>query len=492
MKTLKAADLFCGAGGTSTGLMEAMDLLGHKTDLTAVNHWDTAVATHELNHPNARHYCASLDSLNPRHIFPKGIDILWASPECTHHSIARGGKPVSDQSRATAWCVTRWAEALEPNVILVENVKEFENWGPCGSNGKPLKSKRGATFRAWVETLRSLNYRVEWRILCAADFGDPTTRSRLFVQAVRGKRKIVWPNPTHSKDPSTDLLGTTKPWNTARSIIDFDLPSTSIWERKKPLAAKTLARILKGLNKYGLRDLVVEWDHQSGGNGARTTDMPLSTVVTKARHGVVEPYIVELINNCDAKPLDTPLSTVRTSGAHHALAEPFIVEMVNNATAKSIETPLTTVTTKDTHALCEPFIIPQQSKGEPRGMNEPAPTVSTAGAISLVEPFLVSYYGNGEPLSINKPLDTVTTKERFGLAQPILEIQGKKYRLDIKFRMLQPHELAAAQGFLPDYQFAGTKTQSVKQIGNAVPRRLARALALAAVGQNNQIHQYFN
>jgi len=427
MKTLAAADLFCGAGGTSTGLVEALDLLGHQTDLTAINHWDTAVETHTLNHPNANHYCASLDSLNPRHILPNGLDILWASPECTHHSTARGGKPINDQSRATAWCVTRWAEALTPNVILVENVPEFINWGPCGTNGRPLKSKKGATFLAWVETLKSLNYRVDWRMLCAADYGDPTTRKRLFVQAVRGKRKIVWPDPTHAQDATTDLLGHTKPWNNARSIIDFSLPSTSIWQRKKPLADKTLARIIKGLNKYGLKNLVVEWDHQSSTNGFRTADMPMSTITTKARHGIVEPYL-----------------------------------------------------------------LPQQSGGALRSANEPAPTISTAGAIGLAEPFLISYYGNGEPLSVDKPLDTVTTKERFGLAQPIIEIQGKRYILDIKFRMLQPHELAAAQGFLPDYQFAGTKTQATKQIGNAVPRRLARALALAAVGQCNQIYKHLN
>lgn len=488
-----AADLFCGAGGTSSGLVEAMGLLGQGVDLTAVNHWDRAVETHSLNHPEARHYCASLDSLNPRHLFPAGLDVLWASPECTHHSIARGGKPINDQSRATAWCVTRWAEALQPKVILVENVPEFLNWGGIGANGRPLKSKRGETFRAWVATLESLGYRVDWRLLCAADYGDPTTRKRLFVQAVRGRRRIVWPDPTHLKE-GADLLGGQRPWTPARDIIDFSLPSESIYERKRPLADKTLSRIFAGLKKYGLRSFVVPhfgerknqksrthdvddplptvtsrgagnlvqpfivaWDHQSG-SGCWSGDEPLSTVTTKARHGVVEPYIVEFIGGSDARSLDDPLTTVRTSGKHHA--------------------------------LCEPMMLPQQSGGACRPVNQPAPTVSTAGAVGLIEPFLVSYYGNGDARSIDKPLDTVTTKERFGLVRPEVVVDGKRYLLDIRFRMLQPHELAAAQGFPSDYQFAGNKTEIVKQIGNAVPRRLARAICLAAIGQENQIERY--
>ncbi len=425
-KPLLAADLFCGAGGTSSGLLEASAKLGRRVNLTAVNHWTRAIETHSLNHPGARHYCASIDTLNPRQLFNGAqLDLLWASPECTHHSRARGGKPLNDQSRATAWCVTRWAEALRPHTILVENVPEFTDWGGLGHDGRPLKSKKGATFRAWIATLESLGYRVGWRILCAADYGDPTTRRRLFVQAVRGRRNIVWPDPTHLPE-GADLTGDQKHWTPARQIIDSSLPSTSIYSRKKPLAPKTMQRIAKGLTRLGLS----------------------------------EPFIVELVNNCTARSISTPLTTVRTSGSHHA--------------------------------LCEPMLLPQQSAGRPRPVSEPAPTIATAGAIALIEPYLISYYGNGDAQSINTPLGTVTTKDRFGLAQPTLEIEGKHYTLDIKFRMLQPHELAAAQGFPPSYQFAGNKTEITKQIGNAVPRRLARAICLAAISQDNRISRYLN
>jgi DNA (cytosine-5)-methyltransferase 1 len=237
-KALKIADLFSGAGGTSTGAVEAIRALGYEAQLTAINHWDVAIATHSKNHPNARHLCTSIDDINPRHLFKEGeLEILWASPECTHHSTARGGKPINDQSRATAWCVIRWAEALRPNIILVENVPEFETWGPIGSNNRPLKSKKGEIFRSWVANLEAIGYRVNWQILQAADYGDPTTRRRLFVQAVRGRKKIVWPNPMYAPAEESDLLGTRKAWRTARDhVIDWSLPGKSIFERKRPLS----------------------------------------------------------------------------------------------------------------------------------------------------------------------------------------------------------------------------------------------------------------
>src|SRR5689334_10020359 len=150
-RIIKAADLFCGASGVGTAMVEACRELELEINLTGWNHWDKAIATSQANHPYAKHFCASIDNVNPRDHYSEGeLDILWASPECTHHSIARGGKPINDQSRATAFCVTRWAEALRPPVILVENVKEFLTWGPIGSNGRPLKSRRGEIFHSWV------------------------------------------------------------------------------------------------------------------------------------------------------------------------------------------------------------------------------------------------------------------------------------------------------------------------------------------------------
>jgi DNA (cytosine-5)-methyltransferase 1 len=502
-----------------------------------VNHWPVAVATHAANHPEARHLCTAIDDIDPRKLFkPSQLDMLWASPECTHHSIARGGRPISDQSRATAWCVIRWADALLPPVIMVENVPEFATWGPLDSKLRPIEKRKGELFHSWLRNLEALGYRTDWRILCAADYGDPTTRKRLFVQAVRGRRRIAWPEPSHS--PKGDDLFSRPKWRAAREIIDWALPSQSIYERKKALSPKTMRRIMAGLEKFGVGPYLVTTTHGNSGKvnaaqwNAHDLDKPLGAVTSATEKALVQPYLVELRGTSpdtldrSGRNLAEPLSTVTTSGAHHALVEPFIVQVAHgNAPtekapdlrrSKSIDSPLPTVKAsggdfglaqpylvKLAHTdlrsspidaplptvvagnpewcLCEPALLPQQSDGALRPVSAPCPTVATAGAIGLVEPFLVSYYGTGGASSVEEPLDTVTTKHRHALVRPVIEIKGQRYQLDIRFRMLQPHELAQAQGFPADYQFTGTKTEQIKQIGNAVPCGLARALVSAVL-----------
>lgn len=528
------ADLFCGAGGTSHGAVQAAKAAGYTPQLTAVNHWPVAVATHAANHPEARHLCTSVDDIDPKKLFAPGeLQLLWASPECTHHSIARGGKPISDQSRATAWCVIRWADALLPPVIMVENVPEFVTWGPLDSKLRPIEKRKGELFNAWLKNLEALGYRTDWRILCAADYGDPTTRKRLIVQAVRGRRRIVWPDPSHS--PTGDDLFAKPKWRAAREIIDWSLPSQSIYERKKHLSPKTMRRIMAGLTKFGLGPYLVNTTHGNSGKanaanwnahgldkplGAVTSatekalvqpfivpfqserdgqtprshgvDQPLPTVTGQGAGALVEPFIIGLRGTSDEavslspRSIDKPLSAVTTSGAHHALAQPYLVKLAHTDLRSSpLDAPLPTVVAGNPEwCLCQPALLPQQSDGALRPVSSPCPTVATAGAIGLVEPFLVSYYGTGGASSVEEPLDTVTTKHRHALVRPVLEFQGQRYQLDIRFRMLQPHELAQAQGFPADYQFTGTKTEQIKQIGNAVPCGLARALVAAVLNQS--------
>lgn len=414
MRRLIAVDLFCGGGGTTTGMMQAARQAGRTLDLTAVNHWPKAVETHARNHPSVRHVCASVDSISPRELFPGGrLDILWASPECTHFSQARGGRPMQDQRRAGAWCVVRWAEALMPQEIFVENVREFLTWGPLTRRGLPQKRRAGDTFRAWRAALESLGYAVDHRILCAADFGDPTSRERLFVRASLAGR-IAWPKPTHGRHG--------QPWRAAREVINWNLPSQSITHRARPLAPKTMERIKRGLDRFCGQPFVVAWDNQSSTNSVWDVNEPLSTVTGKARHGLVQPV----------------------GGA---------------------------------------FVLGQQSGAAARSVNEPLPTVAAAGAIALVQPYIVSYYGTGGPVSVQEPLPTVTSKPRFGLVSPVVQSGGGKAVVDVLFRMLQPAELAAAQGFPEGYSFAGTKADACRQIGNAVPCGLARALVGAALGE---------
>lgn len=498
MISFPLADLFCGAGGTSTGAMEAIEALGYRAELTAVNHWPVAVATHELNHPSARHLCASLDSLNPRDLFGRGeLKLLWASPECTHHSVARGGAPINDQSRATAWCVTRWAEALLPDTILVENVPEFRTWGPVNKVGRPLKKMKGRTFTAWLESLVSLGYQVDYRILVAADYGDPTTRRRLFVQAQRRRgARIVWPDPTHGEMAGEEFPMGLRPWVPAREIIDWSLQGQSIFERERPLSPKTMKRIWAGLEKFGLKPYMVAAGFgERDGQAPRTlsVDKPLPTVVAGGvKAALAEPFLICMEHKGSVRSVERPMPTITTAkGGAIAVAEPMLVTVdrpiTNRSRARPVSEPFPTVTGNNRIGVAEPYLLPQNQGGALRPVSAPAPAVATDGAVALVEPFLVEYYGNGRAQSVKAPVGTVTCHDRFGLVRPVVEVSGERYLLDIRFRMLQPHELAGAQGFRPDYKFTGNKTEQVKQIGNAVPRRLARAIVAAALSQRTDV-----
>lgn len=494
-KTINAADLFCGAGGTSQGLLMAANELDADLSLVAVNHWNIAIDTHSVNHPYAKHCCTGIDSIDPRKLVPGGrLDVLCASPECTHHSVARGGKPMSDQSRSTAWHILRFAEALYIKAIVIENVPEFESWGPLGANGRPLKSKRGQLFASFVASLRAAGYRVERRVLNCADYGDPTTRRRLFILARRDGRAIHWPEPTHI--PAAEIecghLFTEhrKPWRAAREIIDWSTPSQSIFERKKPLAPKTLRRIEVGLKRFcGL-------------------DVDLGRCMAEN----LRPFLVIMRGTGTAASIDEPAPTVTAGGQHIALVQPFLAQWDQQSggdKVRGVDGPMPTVVTKANTGVVEPFLLGQQSCAAPRGMDDPVPTIATAGAVSLtepfimphsrkhdqpqsidrplrtvtatssdlslVQPFLIAYYGTQNMSETADPLPTVTTKERFGLVEVK---QAERYQLDIRFRMLQPRELARAQGFPDTYQFTGNREDVVKQIGNAVPPHTAKALLM--------------
>jgi DNA (cytosine-5)-methyltransferase 1 len=521
----KAVDLFCGAGGTSAGYLAACADLGFGADLLAINHWPTAIATHELNHRGVRHLCENLDKISPREAIPsRHLHALLASPECTHHSNAAGGRPRNEQSRATAWHVCRWVNDVHVDAFQIENVREFLNWGPLRKDGKPMKHYRGATFTAFLQSLASLGYTIEHRILNAADFGDPTTRERLFIIGRRDRKPIVWPAASHARAGANGL----KPWRPAREIIDWDLKGQSIFHRKRPLSQNTLRRIAAGLRKFGgihaepflimlngtspeqldrsIRSIeepvptVVTNPHlylaepfilgQRTSAKPRSVEKPAPTVTTTSRGiALVEPFILpnEGIHRGNApRAIDDPLNTVTAGRGAGALVEPFLTKYHGNHEGREdgvnrvhpVDDPVPTLDTSNRFGLIEPFMtkIDQQGSGTSavRSVDDPAYTVITEQNVALVQPFIVKYYKTGRSVSIDDPLDTVTTKDRFMLVEP--KTGRPIAELDILFRMLQPHELAGAQGFPTGYQFCGTREDRVKQIGNAVPVNLATAL----------------
>lgn len=533
------ADLFCGAGGTSTGVLQAAQELGRKINLVAVNHWDLAIATHSDNHPYVDHYNSDLEDIDPRQVIPSGkLRLLVASPECTHFSRARGGKPMSKQSRASIKYILSWVNKLQVEDVLIENVAEFQDWGPlyrtcsCGEgvNAKkhlksctyqrPIVNRKGEYFHRFINKMREIGYTVDWRVLNAADYGDPTTRRRLFIIA-RKKKSIKWPEPSHHKNGG-DMFGPLPRWRSARECLDFTIESESIFRRKKgPLVDNTLKKIWAGFLRFGGKAFLIG---QQSGSTPRDIDQPVPTIVTIARISFVEPYLVEYHNGPDSekrtksideplptldtnnrfglvepfilpiegihrgnrpRSLDEPLNTVTSRGGGH-LVEPYIVALehssANGKQVRTLDEPLQTLTSQARFGLVEPFLITTNwqatNRSPARSINDPVPTIIAHDSIGLAQPYLVEYYGTGQTFSIDEPMKTLTARDRFGLVEPILiERDGKKYLLDFKFRMLQPHELARAMSFPDNYRFKGTREQIVKQIGNAVPKNLAKALA---------------
>lgn len=326
---MKNADLFCGGGGFSTGVAEACKALDRTPDTVAVNHWEIAARTYKRNYPHARVLCTGLDAVLPNDEVPGGrLDLLAASPECTDHSNAKGGKPRSNQSRASAWLILKWLQELYVDSVLIENVHEFKDWGPLGADGKPLKSMRGELFNQFIASLKALGYNVEWRIVNAANYGGATTRERLFIMARRGRnRRIVWPDQSHAQlgDLQPEMFGNQKQrWRPAREIIDWSLPSQSIFTRKKPLKPATLERIAAGLRKFG-------------GKAA-------------------EPFLVVLRQHMDGRSIDDPIPTLTASGEHVGLFQPFVIGQQSNAAPRSVEHPLPTIATAGKISLCQPFI----------------------------------------------------------------------------------------------------------------------------------------
>jgi DNA (cytosine-5)-methyltransferase 1 len=571
-KTIHAVDLFCGAGGTSTGLAQACKALGVDVDLVAINHWTTAVNSHAKNHPWARHMCVPVESVNPREAMPGGVvHILCASPECTHHSTARGGKPTSDQLRASAWHIMRWVNELDVRNILIENVPEFEGWGPVSvKTGRPIKRERGKYFRAFVDALSHSGYAVSWKVLNAADYGAATSRRRLFLVARKGKRVPAWPAQTHSrrdKKTGQPSVPGTKPWRAAREVIDWSLEGKSIFDREKPLADKTVQRILAGLEKHGgpaLQPFLVLLRGGEAGRSSASVDGPVPTLTAGGEHvAVAEPFLLGQQSGGAPRAVSEPAPTIAAGGAvslvepvlvdtfgskdtwgargrsiaepvpavagngRWAVASPVLVPYYGTADGAPVASPLPTVTTVDRFGLVEPFIITTDrldtNRSLPRPVSEPVPTiVASNDRVGLAEAFLVPNFGERDGQaprthSVHDPVPTVTGHGAGALIEPAVEpaeacgtcghdyptngcdccertvfgssigrngvdglalvqpvVNGRK--LDIRFRMLQPHELARAMGFPADYVFEGSRRDMVKQVGNAVEVHQSRAL----------------
>lgn len=481
-RSIQTVSLFCGAGGETLGKTLAFEELGIPVEhygACAVNHWELAVLTHGRNFPHIRVVQEDVTTVTAADFALERIDLLWASPSCVHHSRARGGKPRDDQERSHAdEVVDRWLRVADVGLLLVENVPEFETWGPIDDAGQPIPERRGEYFRRFVGRLRSLGYTVDWRVLCAADYGDPTTRRRLFLQAAKDG-VIAWPEPTH-RDPrkAVGLFDRDLPlWRTAAECIDWSIPCPSIFDRKRPLAEATLRRIAHGVMRH-----VVE--------APRPFVVPSCGVAPAL---IQTGYGERRGQRPRALDLTDPLGTVVAGGTKHALVAAFLARHNTGLVGQDFVQPMPTITSRECHAVVAASMITMrgtaddQLRATGQSIEEPLSTVSAGGIHhALVGAFLTQYYGNATSSSPDDPLPTVTTKDRHALVT--VEIDGQTYAIvDIGMRMLEPRELARAMGFPDWYQFetsAGrpvSKRDAVKMIGNACPVATTKAIIKAAV-----------
>lgn len=433
-------DNFAGGGGASTGI----ELAAGRPVTIAINHDPDAILMHKTNHPYTAHYQASVWDIDPCKVCRgRPVGLAWFSPDCKHFSKAKGGKPVDKNIRGLAWIVLRWAGTVAPRVIMLENVEEFQTWGPV-RRGHPIKSRAGQTFRRFIDQLEGLGYAVEWRELVAADYGAPTTRKRFFLIARRDGRPIVWPEPTHAPAGSREVkAGNKLPWRSAAEVIDWSLPCPSIFDTRKeirekyglsaqrPLRPNTMRRIIRGVDKFSIKapePFLVVVNHAGGFRGQGAQE-PLQTVTAKHGYGVAAPVMAPLTmhnnENAVGTKITEPVNTITSSGAggHQMVITPTLTAIGQTGggdRSRKITEPTHTQVSKAEECLVAPVMIQyhteQSEKVRGQGVTEPIMTIDASNRYGLAAASLVKYYGNDQHgQKISGPLHTVTAKDREGL-----------------------------------------------------------------------------
>lgn len=434
-------DLFAGGGGASTGIEQA---IGRPVDI-AVNHDHEAISLHTANHPQTRHFCSDVFEVDPLAVTEgQPVGLLWASPDCKHFSKAKGGKPVSKKIRSLAWVVVKWAKLAKPRVICLENVEEFQTWGPLGKDQRPCPERKGQTFQRWVAQLRGLGYKVEWRELRACDFGAPTIRKRLFLVARCDGLPIIWPQPTHAKpDAKGKVPAGMKPWRTAADCIDWSIPAPSIFERSKPLADATCRRIAKGIVRYVMEaeqpfivpdvaaTLIQTGYGERPGQAPRVPglDKPLGTVVAGQKHALVQAFLAKHYTGVVGHELSKPTGTVTTAD-HHSIVTAHLTKFRVGSVGTAMDEPVHTVTaggtpkrpsTGNTMGLVTANLI-HMGHGEGkcgtkrfshgiRNVQDPLNTITAQGASAgIVTSHMVKLRGQNVGASTDDPVHTISAQ----------------------------------------------------------------------------------
>lgn len=523
-------DLFCGAGGTTTGFAQAEQNGDNLAVIAAcINHDAKAIESHWKNHPEVEHYNEDITTLygvvwhnvlfqsDQMMRLKRLVDIycafyadakviLWASLECTNFSKAKGGQARDADSRTLADHIDRYVSALNPDYIQIENVVEFMAWGPLDNKGKPVSKRSGADWLKWCEHINTFGYRNEWKELNSADFGAYTSRNRLFGCFAKEGLPIVFPTPTHSKKPGLNMFGELKKWKAVKEVLDFKDEGESIFNRKKPLVDASLERIYAGLTKHviqGQENFIMKYNsmNSKGKHTPPSVNEPCPTVACQSRLGVVKAnFIASYYSgnpNSKVKSVSQPLGTITTID-HNALVSvsTFLVKYHGGEKGcHSIENPASTLTTKDRLAKVEvkSWLDKQYSGPENHSSIEvPAGTILTTDKHQLATAYILNPSHGGNTHSVAVPCPTIVARQdkaplyvvTCDLAEdsfciPIYEddssvmVKIKKFMaqhgiVDIKMRMLKVDELILIQGFPKDYVLVGNQADRKKFIGNSV------------------------
>ena len=424
-------DLFCGAGGTSTGVENARYADERCAKVIAcVNHDANAIASHAANHPDALHFTEDIRTLElsplvahverMKKIYPDALIVLWASLECTNFSKAKGGQPRDADSRTLAEHLFRYIESIDPDYIQIENVEEFMSWGDMDEKGHPISKDKGRCYEKWKRNVKRYGYDFDWRILNAADYGAYTTRKRFFGIFAKRGLPIVFPEPTHCKDGKNDMFGRLEKWKPVKEVLDFSDEGESIFCRKKPLAEKTLERIYAGLIKFvagGKEAFIVKYNSMSrtGKYQAPSVDEPCPVVATQGRLALAKVNFLskQFSGHPDSKNISVegPSGTI-TCKDHHA----FVSAYYGNGHNHSVELPAPTVTTKDRLALVNSvFIDNQYGTGKPTSINQPVGTVTTVPKFNMVscKPWIMNTAFSNIGSSIEQPSQTITANRKW-------------------------------------------------------------------------------
>lgn len=498
-------DNFAGGGGASTGI----ELAASRPVAIAINHDPAAILLHKTNHPYTEHLQASVWDVDPVAVCKgRPVGLAWFSPDCKHFSKAKGAALVDKKIRGLAWIVLRWAALVRPRVIMLENVEEFQTWGPV-RKGKPVKKKAGQTFRQWKQQLEDLGYVIEHRELVAADYGAPTTRKRFALIARCDGRPIVWPERTHAPRDSGEVRsGKCKPWRSAAEIIDWSLPGYSVFASKqeikerfgvtavRPLAKNTMRRIIRGVDKFTIRSgspFLVECNHGGEGHSRDITE-PVNTVTGKYTGGVCAAnliqYHTEQSEKVRGQSMADPIMTVDAAN-RYGLACANLVEYYGNGNPLDVTEPMHTVTAHDREALTLAHVV--EFKGQDIGQHPERPLrtiTSSAGEFAECRAILTKANCRENLGHWPKIRDLLNEHCGYQLEEDeiiLLLIGGVYYYIaDITLRMLTPRELYNAMGFPVDYIIDrdGTgkeykKTDQVARCGNAVCPPMAYAMVWA-------------